>query len=430
MTSLTPLQPYLSEICQTTTGLLTTTGSCTPCLYHIRHLATSSPRSSASSLATRSFSTARSATTSHHHHHQRAAVHQRHQPHSPPTTTTHAHRIRPFQHPLNTPRHYTSSSTPAAPVEPTITPVFEPVTCTFQYLIADPSTSIAAIIDPVLDYSPADNSISTTSADSLLSLIASRGYKIAWILETHAHADHLSASSYLQKRLTEIQGEEHKPPIGIGKRIGTVQSLFSKRYGVPEDEVKHVFGHLFEDDEVFRIGNLEAKAIHLPGHTPDHLGYQISSSPNPNSNSKNNNINVFCGDSLFNADIGTARCDFPGGSAHDLYHSARNLLVNLPPDAKIWTGHDYPPEDRKEREGPVACLTVREHRERNKHLRDGITEEEFVKARQERDRGLKAPRLLHQSLQVNIRGGRLPGENGSGLRLLHLPVKVRTDKKW
>lgn len=193
-----------------------------------------------------------------------------------------------------------------------------------------------------------------------------------------------------------------------------MQSLFSKRYGVPEEEVKSVFGHLFDDDEVFRIGNLEAKAIHLPGHTPDHLGYKIGD-------------NVFCGDSLFNADIGTARCDFPGGSAHDLYHSGRKLLQSLPDEAKIWTGHDYPPEDRKE---PVPCLTVREHRERNKHLRDGITEEEFVKARQERDRNLAAPRLLHQSLQVNIRAGKLPGENESGLRLLHLPVKIKTDKKW
>lgn len=408
---MTSLQPYLAEICQTTTGLLTSS-TCAPCLYHIRRLATSIPRS-ASTIATTKSHISTSSTTS---PNQRRSIHQSHPPRSPQRQHTHLHRINPLQasSPLNSRTYTTSPSSSPPPPEPTITPIFEPVTCTFQYLVADPLTLVAAIIDPVLDYSLTDNSITTTSADALLSLIQSKSYKIAWILETHAHADHLSASSYLQKRLTEIQGEEHKPPIGIGKRIGTVQSLFSKRYGVPEEEVKEVFGYLFDDDEVFRIGNLEAKAIHLPGHTPDHLGYKIGD-------------NVFCGDSLFNADIGTARCDFPGGSAHDLYHSGRKLLQSLPDEAQIWTGHDYPPEDRKE---PVPCLTVKEHRERNKHLRDGITEEEFVKARQERDRNLAAPRLLHQSLQVNIRAGKLPGENESGLRLLHLPVKIKTDKKW
>ncbi|WPJ66418.1 hypothetical protein SMAC4_07748 [Sordaria macrospora] len=403
---MTALQPYFAEVCQTTAGLLTS-NTCTPCLYHIRHLTTSLPRSASQhKIATRSLSSTSSTSTL-----QRRSIHQSHRSRSsPPQQAKGAllNRINPFQ-PSSSFRLYST-----APPEPTITPIFEPVTCTFQYLVADPLTSFAAIIDPVLDYSPLDNSISTTSADSLLSVIRSKGYKIAWILETHAHADHLSASSYLQKRLTEIQGEEHKPPIGIGKRIGTVQNLFSKRYGVPEEEVKSVFGHLFDDDEIFHIGTLSAQAIHLPGHTPDHLGYRIGN-------------NVFCGDSLFNADIGTARCDFPGGSAHDLYHSGRKLLQSLPEEAKIWTGHDYPPEDRKE---PVPCLTVREHRERNKHLRDGITEEEFVKARQERDRSLAAPRLLHQSLQVNIRAGKLPGENEKGLRLLHLPVKIKTDKKW
>ncbi|EAA31036.3 Metallo-hydrolase/oxidoreductase [Neurospora crassa] len=399
---MTSLQPYLAEVCQTTSSLLTS-NTCAPCLYHIRHLTTSFPRSASRIATTRSLSSTSLASTS-----QKTTVHQFHnRPHLQQLHLIPTNSIQPCL-----PRRTYTTTT--SPPEPTITPLFEPITSTFQYLVADPLTLTAAIIDPVLDYSPLDNSISTTSADALLSLIASNGYKIAWILETHAHADHLSASSYLQTRLTESQGEDHKPPIGIGKRIGTVQTLFSKRYGVPDAEVKEVFGHLFDDDQVFQIGNLKAKAIHLPGHTPDHLGYQIGN-------------NVFCGDSLFNADIGTARCDFPGGSAHDLYHSGRKLLQNLPDETKIWTGHDYPPEDRRE---PVPCLTVKEHRERNKHLRDGITEEEFVKAREERDRDLAAPRLLHQSLQVNIRAGKLPGENESGLRLLHLPVKIKTDKKW
>ncbi|KAK1774253.1 Metallo-hydrolase/oxidoreductase [Copromyces sp. CBS 386.78] len=411
---MTSLQPYLAQVYQTTSTLLNSS-TCAPCLYHIRHLTTSIPRSASQITTTRSLSTSSSSPPC-----QKRVIHQSHRP-LPPSRRTHLPSINMnhFQLPSSSRLYSTpsssSSSSPSTPPEPTITPIFEPVTCTFQYLVADPSTLLAAIIDPVLDYSPTDNSISTPTADSLLSLIASKGYKIAWILETHAHADHLSASSYLQRRLTEIQGEKYKPPIGIGKRIGTVQSLFSKRYGVPEEEVNEVFGHLFDDDQVFRIGNLQAKAIHLPGHTPDHLGYQIG------------DTNVFCGDSLFNADIGTARCDFPGGSARDLYHSGRRLLQSLPDQAKIWTGHDYPPEHRKE---PVPCLTVKEHRERNKHLRDGITEDEFVNARQERDRNLAAPRLLHQSLQVNIRAGKLPGENESGLTLLHLPVKIKTDKKW
>lgn len=157
--------------------------------------------------------------------------------------------------------------------EPTIHDVFESVTGTWQYVVADPSTLAAVIIDPVLDYDPATQMVTTNSADALLSLIKEKGYKVDRILETHAHADHITASSYLQKRLAQEQG--HRPLIGIGKRIGQVQNLFSQRYGVPKEECEHVFDKLFDDDETFDIGNLKAKAIHLPGHTPDHLGYKI-----------------------------------------------------------------------------------------------------------------------------------------------------------
>jgi glyoxylase-like metal-dependent hydrolase (beta-lactamase superfamily II) len=159
------------------------------------------------------------------------------------------------------------------PGEPTIHNVFESETGTWQYVVADPTTSAAVIIDPVLDYDPATQVITTDSADVLLSLVKEKGYKVERILETHAHADHLTAASYLQKRLAEEQG--HRPPIGIGKRIGQVQKLFGQRYGIPEQEYERVFDKLFEDDETFKIGNLTAKAIHLPGHTPDHLGYRI-----------------------------------------------------------------------------------------------------------------------------------------------------------
>ena len=158
-------------------------------------------------------------------------------------------------------------------MEPKIHNVFEDVTGTWQYIVADENTNSAVIIDPVLDYEPATQSITTKTADSLLALVEEKGYKIERILETHAHADHLTAASYLQKQLASKQG--FKPSIGIGKRIDQVQKLFGKRYGLPSNEYETVFDKLFEDDESFQIGSLNAKVIHLPGHTPDHLGYQI-----------------------------------------------------------------------------------------------------------------------------------------------------------
>lgn len=157
--------------------------------------------------------------------------------------------------------------------QPTIHDLFESKTGTWQYVVADPATSSAAIIDPVLDFEPCTQALTTGSADALLSLVKEKGYKVDLILETHAHADHLTAGSYLQSRLSQMQG--YKPPIGIGKRIGGIQDLFSKKYGVPADELEGVFERLFDDDETFEIGTLKAKAIHLPGHTPDHLGYMI-----------------------------------------------------------------------------------------------------------------------------------------------------------
>ncbi|UKZ78798.1 hypothetical protein TrVFT333_006543 [Trichoderma virens FT-333] len=228
-----------------------------------------------------------------------------------------------------------SSIEPHKTMEPVIHDVFEHDTGTWQYVVADPSTLIAAIIDPVLDYDRTTQGLTTRTADSLLALVKEKGYKVDWILETHVHADHLTAASYLQRRLAQEQG--YSPSVAIGKRIGQVQRFFGKRYGVPEEQYGVVFDHLLDDDEKFDIGDLQAIAMHLPGHTPDHMGYKIGD-------------NVFCGDSVFHADIGTAR-------------------------------------------------------EQNKHLKDGITAEEFVAMRNERDATLAAPRMLHQSLQINIRGG-------------------------
>ncbi|KAM3065065.1 hypothetical protein ACMFMG_006173 [Clarireedia jacksonii] len=290
--------------------------------------------------------------------------------------------------------------------EPLIHDVFHTGTGTWQYVVVHPATSAAAIIDPVLDFDPASCAVSTESADSLLSLITEKGYRVEHILETHAHADHLSAASYLQNRLFKHSGP--RPSIGIGSRIHQVQSLFSKVYGITQEEYQGKFDKLFDDDEVFQIGGMQVTAIHLPGHTPDHMGYMIGK-------------NVFCGDSLFMADLGTARCDFPGGNAHDLFKSTTKLL-SMPEDVKIWTGHDYPAEPRNT---PQSWMFVKDHRERNKHVMVGTTEQEFVAMRTERDKMLAAPRLLHPSLQINIRAGRLPTPTLTGHRLLYLPLAVK-----
>ncbi|RQM08301.1 hypothetical protein DH86_00001498, partial [Scytalidium sp. 3C] len=256
--------------------------------------------------------------------------------------------------------------------EPIIHSMFENQTGTLQYVVADPETLTAVIVDPVLEYDPVTQAITTSSADSLVSFVKEKGYKIDQILETHAHADHLTSAFYLQNRLSHEQG--HRPVIAIGKRIELVQGLFGQRYGVPSEEYNGVFDILLDDDETFNIGKLTAVAIHLPGHTPDHMGYKIGD-------------NVFCGDTLFHSDIGTARCDFPGGSAKDLFASARKLL-RLPDHVKIWPGHDYPPDERGL---PVPCLTVQDHKLHNKHLKDGVTEDEFIALRKDRDGILGEP---------------------------------------
>ncbi|RDW81250.1 MBL fold metallo-hydrolase [Aspergillus mulundensis] len=289
------------------------------------------------------------------------------------------------------------------PDKPAIHSIYEPKTGTWQYIVADPSTSAAAIIDPVLDYDPATHEISTNTADALLTLIKKEGYTVVVILETHAHADHLTAASYLQARLTQEQAQT--PPIGIGADITKVQQVFGQKYGIPADEYSGVFGRLFRDNEVFAIGSLSAVAIHLPGHTPDHMGYRIGD-------------NVFAGDSIFHTDLGTARTDFPGGDAASLFRSARRLL-SLPEHVRIWVGHDYPSEMRAT---PVSSVSVGEHRQENKHVKLDVAEEEFVKMRNCRDEGLPPPKLIHPALQVNVRAGKVPP-------MLKVPVE-RNGVEW
>jgi glyoxylase-like metal-dependent hydrolase (beta-lactamase superfamily II) len=285
--------------------------------------------------------------------------------------------------------------------EPIIHPIFESVTGTFQYVVADPLSKDAVIIDPVLDFDLGSSKVSTASADRVLETVREHGYTVTHVLETHAHADHLTASRYMQQSLSK--SGQSPPLIAIGERIKQVQTTFAAVYSIPGAELATAFDKLFADDEEFAIGTLKATAIHLPGHTPDSMGYVVGA-------------NVFVGDSLFNPDVGSARCDFPGGSAAALYGSIRRLL-GMPAEYRLYTGHDYPPAGR----GPVPFYVVGEQRETNKH--GVLGEEEFVQWRLQRDSGLGDPRLLHQALQVNIRGGRIPAQNETGTSFFKVPVK-------
>lgn len=294
---------------------------------------------------------------------------------------------------------------------PVLHTVYEPTTGTWQYIVADPSTKQAAIIDSVLDFDPAKNEISTQSADDLLAVVKSEGYVVEALLETHLHADHLSAASYLCERLKQKQNVA--PKVCIGSGIAKMQKLFASRYGVPDEEWQDAFDCTYPDGGTFLIGDLHVTVLHLPGHTPDSVGYQVGDC-------------VFTGDSIFNPDLGSARCDFPQGSAAALWKSMQRLL-SLPPHYKLYTGHDYPPSNRVDEMGtgqPKPYATVEEHKTSNKHVKDGTNESTFIDWREQRDKSLNEPRLINQALQFNIRGGRLPKQSSTGDRLIHIPLKV------
>jgi glyoxylase-like metal-dependent hydrolase (beta-lactamase superfamily II) len=298
-------------------------------------------------------------------------------------------------------------------MEPLVHSIYEPVTGTWQYIVADPSTQAAVIIDPVLNYDKESGIVDSCSADELLKVIADYNYKISHILETHAHADHLSASRYLQSVLARLQSDA--PEVCIGHRILEVQQTLGTIYSVPQAELENAFDHLLQDEEELTLGNIVIRVIHVPGHTPDHVGYIIGS-------------NVFSGDSVFNPDVGSARCDFPGGSAAALFQSTQRLF-NLPAHYKLYTGHDYPPSDRDIDTGSdesmaVPFTTVEKQRRENKHINAGTSEKEFVNWRNERDRGLPTPRLLGPSIRVNIRGGRLPRSSEDGFKIAKVPEGV------
>ncbi len=275
---------------------------------------------------------------------------------------------------------------------------FDTATNTVTYLVWDTQTREAAIIDPVLDFDPAAARLSTRSADEVLSAAGAEGLTLVWVLDTHAHADHLSAADYIRGKTGA--------KVGISARIADVQKTFTPVFGpVSDTPDPSVFDALFEDGDTFPLGGLTVRVLYTPGHTSACISYLIEDA-------------VFAGDTVFMPDYGTARTDFPGGDAQALYRSIRRLLA-LPPETRIFVGHDYLPEDR---DTPAWEATVAQHRAANIHIRDGVSEADFVELRTSRDKTLKAPRLILPSLQVNIRAGRLPEAETDGHIYLRLPV--------
>ncbi|WP_244479219.1 MBL fold metallo-hydrolase [Stenotrophomonas terrae] len=281
---------------------------------------------------------------------------------------------------------------------PVVEPFYDKDTGTFSYVVYDQVGGMAVIIDPVLDYEPAGARTSTVSADALLAFVRSKLLTVAWILETHAHADHLSAAGYLADQL--------QAPVAIGRGIVQVQQHFKTLFGLGDEFIADgsQFDRLFEDADSFNVGGLTARVIATPGHTDDSLTYVIGDA-------------AFVGDTVFAADTGTARCDFPGGDAHRLYASIQRILA-LPADTRIYLCHDYPGSRREAQ----AQSSIDEQKQHNLHLRDGTDEAAFVQMREQRDATLPVPKLILPALQVNIRGGRLPEPDGNGVRYLRLPL--------
>jgi glyoxylase-like metal-dependent hydrolase (beta-lactamase superfamily II) len=276
---------------------------------------------------------------------------------------------------------------------------FDEATNTASYVVSDPATKICAIIDSVLDYDPASGHTGTASADNLISHVRENGLTLDWILETHVHADHLSAAPYVQEKLGG--------KLGIGEKITVVQNMFGKIFnaGTEFQRDGSQFDRLFKDGDTFRLGSIEAYAMHTPGHTPACMTYVISDA-------------AFIGDTLFMPDYGTARADFPGGDARQLYRSIRKVL-SLPPETRLFLCHDYKAPGR---DYYVWETTVSAERADNVHVKDGISEDEFVAMRTARDKGLGAPKLIIPSIQVNMNAGHFPAPDPDGNIYLKVPV--------
>lgn len=282
----------------------------------------------------------------------------------------------------------------------TIEAFFDPETSTLSYLVLDPDSRECALIDTVLDYDPKSGRTATVQAERLARRVEALGARVAWLLETHVHADHLSAAAWLQARLGGR--------IGIGARLPEVQQTFGALFNAEAEFARDgsQFDRLFQDQDRLSIGGLEARVLHTPGHTPACVSYQVGDA-------------VFVGDTLFMPDYGTARSDFPGGDARTLYRSIRQLLA-LPPDTRLFMCHDYLPDQRSLR----YQSTVAEQRAANIHVHEGIDEAEFVQRREARDATLDMPVLMLPSVQVNMRAGRLPPPESNGIRYLRIPLDV------
>lgn len=280
-------------------------------------------------------------------------------------------------------------------MNPQIKAFFDAATGTVTYVVHAGAGTDCAIIDSVLDYDPRSGRTSTTSADAAIAFVRMQHLNPVWLLETHAHADHLSAAPYLKQ---ELGGR-----IAIGSHIAEVQRAFARVFPQAPG-VRRQFDHLIEPDEVLTIGALELHALHVPGHTPADLAYRIGDA-------------VFVGDTMFMPDVGSARCDFPGGCAATLYRSVRRLLA-LPPATRLFMCHDYPPAGRE----ATWETTVAEQRAHNIHIHDGVTEVQFVEMRTRRDATLDMPVLILPAIQVNISAGQLPDAEENGVRYLKIPL--------
>lgn len=284
---------------------------------------------------------------------------------------------------------------------PKVVPFFEEDTNTFSYVVQDPDSKACAIVDSVLDFDMASGGVSYESADAIIAYVQDRQLEVQWILETHVHADHLTAAPYLQEKLGG--------KIAIGEHVKTVQETFAGIYNTGAEFRRDgsQFDHLFKDGEQYQIGNLSAYVLHTPGHTPACTTHVIGDA-------------AFVGDTLFMPDAGTARADFPGGDAGQLYQSIKKIL-SLPPDTRIFMCHDYGADDRKEVEYQTS---VKDELAQNIHVNDKVSEADFVKMRTARDKTLAVPHLILPSLQVNMRAGHLPPAESNGVSYLKLPINA------
>ena len=282
---------------------------------------------------------------------------------------------------------------------PAIHSLFDPATFTVTHIVSDPQTRRSAVIDSVLDYDPHSGRTSHSSADKVIEYVHQQNLVVDWLLETHAHADHLSAAPYLKQQLGGR--------IAIGRHICEVQSVFQKIFNTPDSDTHGAdFDHLIEEDEVLHIGALQMTAMHTPGHTPACMTYVCG-------------LDAFVGDTLFMPDYGSARCDFPGGDALALYRSIQKILA-LDAATRLHMCHDYPPAGR----APMWVSTVAAQRQENIHVHAGVSESEFVHMRNARDKSLAMPTLILPSVQVNVRAGKLPVPQDNGVSYLKIPLNL------